>query len=183
MKLVKHFFLFFTIFILFIALIGCKDNVTQQQIDDYHKGLEELEDYKRESNNTILPLHNERIELIKKRVEAIEAEDFEKAQHFMVLELNQFEELFEALKKIYVPEIAKDYHVYLTGGFLKERERLLYFLNSANEDFVDFDKTNYENLRYESEYLFEKANQELKNIENQFNQRAEELGLPPPYPF
>lgn len=157
----------------------------QKEIDDYRKELREWVDYLAEYGNNVFPLEEELRDLGNKRVEAAKAGNSKKADSYMEVEADKCEEIIEALHGIYVPQIAKEYHNYLTNSYIKHKQWCAYLLKTGRDleaGILGFDETKVQNLADERDHFTAQANQELKRIERKLNQKAKDLDLPIPFP-
>jgi len=199
MKSFKLFIIFLIVLAIFITLLGCTSELepvveepieqTEREQDkkeknDYLKELSEWNDYVTECSECD-NLTEELRDLEGKRIEASKAGDSKKADSYIEVEADKCEEIIETLYGLYVPEIAKDYHGYLTNSYIKHKQWLAYMIKSRREldaGISGFDATYALNLFDESDRLMAQGNQELKRIERKLNQKAKELDLPIPFP-
>jgi len=199
MKSYKLFLIFSIILAIFITPLGCnskpepavdelieqnKREQDQKEKNDYLKEVREWDDYVTESSE-YFNLEKELQDLDNKRVEAAKADDREKALSYAEVEADKCEEVLEALYRLYVPEIAKDHHNYLTNHYIKSKQWLSYIVQSGRDleaGILDLDVTKADNLLDEADHFMAQADQEFERIKRYLNQKAKELDLPIPFP-
>jgi hypothetical protein len=84
---------------------------------------------------------------------------------------------------LYVPNVAKDYHDYLTNSSIKYKHFLSYIIEWSDkfEDSItgitDFDSTKAQSLLDEHKHFRALTDQEYERINMQFKKRFEDLGF------
>lgn len=120
-----------------------------------------------------------------KYLEADKIKEYEKAKTFLNVAIDKLKGEIKTLSKIYVPEIAKDYHSDALNHYEKNMQLysydlLLHFTDNF-EYKITFTDDKMKNLMKEAQDAYVKTHEELARIENVFNQEAEELGLQKPF--
>jgi hypothetical protein len=175
-KYILYIFVLITVLVSF--LISCQSSLVNTKVVEYNKKLNEYRDYYLKIQNLTIN-YSEKITEIADKIN--QSDDISEICDYYEMALNLFKNYYDEFAKLKMPSIANNFANYNAVFIQLQISRISNLIDYYNGDNPEY------TLEKDSELLQKitdanlKTIQELKNINNYFNQEAEKLGLEKPF--